>query len=289
MIRSEKEFQIPASKNMSTTKPAPRARPLTSVPPNSPRTEENQGYRRGRAIRSCLECRRRKMRCNRSRPCQNCNRFCRNCVYLPFPEWPSGTPVTSKGQGNSQSPEQRGGRSLASIDSSHRGSLVPTSPFGHRDHGFDTDPPTRHNNTLCEIDADDEHVDVGLQIGKLSITENLNYFFRPHVASQVSIAHSFLRQSILLRYQMRSQRTPSVALRLVSADCCTSRSDRSDRTPIPPPKCLWHTCNPASSSIRVYAYFGFGQTDPTSRAFTRLSDIGLAVFSTSARSRAPCS
>lgn len=171
----------------SSTKSAPKARPTTSAPPNSPHMEENQVYRRGRAIRSCLECRRRKMRCNRSRPCQNCNRFCRECNYLPFPEWPSAASYNAKVQGNLQSPEQGGGRNPPSFDPNQHTNLVQTSQYTpHHRQGRHSDPLV-NNDGLYDIDEDHQRLDVGLQIGRLSITEKINAFFRPHVASQVSI------------------------------------------------------------------------------------------------------
>lgn len=33
-------------------------------------------------ITSCLECRRRKLKCNKSHPCTNCVKFTRDCVFL---------------------------------------------------------------------------------------------------------------------------------------------------------------------------------------------------------------
>lgn len=33
-------------------------------------------------ITSCLECRRRKLKCNKSQACSNCQRFARDCVFL---------------------------------------------------------------------------------------------------------------------------------------------------------------------------------------------------------------
>jgi hypothetical protein len=33
-------------------------------------------------ITSCLECRRRKLKCNKKAPCENCEKFARDCVYL---------------------------------------------------------------------------------------------------------------------------------------------------------------------------------------------------------------
>ncbi|KAJ4358827.1 hypothetical protein N0V85_009510, partial [Neurospora sp. IMI 360204] len=38
--------------------------------------------RRMRMITSCLECRRRKLKCNKCKPCVNCQKFNRECLYL---------------------------------------------------------------------------------------------------------------------------------------------------------------------------------------------------------------
>lgn len=170
---------------MSSTKSTSRAHPVTSAPPSSPRAEDNQGYRRGRAIRSCLECRRRKMRCNRSRPCQNCNRFCRDCIYLPFPEWPSGASNSVNTEGVSQSPVQGDGRDFAPFDSTQRSGYVQTSPHSNQDYRYEPDTLGK-SEKFYDVDADDDSSDVALQIGRLSITEKVGCFFNPHVACQVS-------------------------------------------------------------------------------------------------------
>lgn len=182
---------------MSSTKSTPGARPTTSDPPNSPRTEESQGYRRGRAIRSCLECRRRKMRCDRSRPCQNCNRFCRDCVYLPFPEWPSGAPNNARGEENSATSDQRRDRAFPPFDSPQHNGVVQLSPFTHHRHGYDSN--TLVKRELYNTDTDYQPSEVGLQIGKLSITETTNVSFRPHLASQVSISHATEAETTFLK------------------------------------------------------------------------------------------
>src|ERR1700761_9160725 len=38
--------------------------------------------RRNRMITSCLECRRRKLKCDKLHPCTNCNKFSRECMFL---------------------------------------------------------------------------------------------------------------------------------------------------------------------------------------------------------------
>ena len=176
---------------MSSAQPTPRSRPPLSAPPNSPHTEERQGYRRGRAIRSCLECRRRKMRCNRSRPCQNCNRFCRECVYLPFPEWPSGAPANANEEAKTQSTDPAGGRAHPSFAFNHHTSLGQGSPLPHHTHSTDSDTAAKYEGTY-DNDADDDSLDLVLQVGRLSaITEKVGRFWKPLVCDQVSISYIF--------------------------------------------------------------------------------------------------
>lgn len=38
--------------------------------------------RRNRMITSCMECRRRKLKCDKLHPCTNCSKFARDCVFL---------------------------------------------------------------------------------------------------------------------------------------------------------------------------------------------------------------
>ncbi len=59
--------------------------------PNSPEdpgdnrsksASQNRVRRRNRMITSCLECRRRKLKCDKLHPCTNCNKFSRDCLFL---------------------------------------------------------------------------------------------------------------------------------------------------------------------------------------------------------------
>lgn len=88
------ESLLPLSTSTSTS-PAQQQQGQGSV---SPPTTSNTGAsasntalgsastprirRRNRMITSCLECRRRKLKCNKSHPCTNCVKFARDCVFL---------------------------------------------------------------------------------------------------------------------------------------------------------------------------------------------------------------
>lgn len=43
---------------------------------------QNRVRRRNRMITSCLECRRRKLKCDKLHPCTNCSKFSRECLFL---------------------------------------------------------------------------------------------------------------------------------------------------------------------------------------------------------------
>lgn len=50
--------------------------------PNASSPSHHRIRRRNRMITSCLECRRRKLKCDKLHPCTNCAKFVRDCVFL---------------------------------------------------------------------------------------------------------------------------------------------------------------------------------------------------------------
>ena len=260
---------------MAPTRPTPRAHPVTSAPPNSPRTDDNQAYRRGRVIRSCLECRRRKMRCDRARPCQNCNRFCRTCLYLPFPEWPSGPSRNTREEGGgSQYPGNGVGRSFPPLNNSQPTALVQPPPLTHHDLGFVSNAPVVHHQPLYTVDVDDETADVALQIGRLSITEQNGRWLMSCVTSQVSV-FPLLSEKVSLVRASDIVRVTSRITKFFPADRCTSTSDGAYSGSVPTPDCLWRTRDSAPKLPSSSVYSCSAETDPTPRVITGLSGNGL--------------
>ncbi|KAK3988111.1 fungal-specific transcription factor domain-containing protein [Cladorrhinum sp. PSN332] len=75
----------PSSSSTTTTTTSGDDTPTATPAPNS--SSSAAGVlkpirRRMRMITSCLECRRRKLKCNKSQPCVNCQKFQRDCLYL---------------------------------------------------------------------------------------------------------------------------------------------------------------------------------------------------------------
>ena len=77
------------SSNLPPTLPAPNSNAAghnnnaSALPPPPPSSSASKPIRRRmRMITSCLECRRRKLKCNKNNPCTNCMKFTRDCIYL---------------------------------------------------------------------------------------------------------------------------------------------------------------------------------------------------------------
>ena len=148
-------------------------------------SEQYQSSHRGRAIKSCLECRRRKMRCSRSQPCQNCSRFSRSCVYLPYPDWPSTPspeaqrPSAPRPSGIRKDLTHTPNSPIPQIRPDQRATLTPTAS----ENGIDRQLGI---NELRDANTDDHVLAPGLQIGKLRITQRIAGLSRPAVTRKVS-------------------------------------------------------------------------------------------------------
>jgi hypothetical protein len=140
--------------------------------------------RRNRHINSCLECRRRKLRCDRAAPCGNCARNNRSCVFLaPSLDSASQLKLT-------QIKEQMGSlervleQDVARRATAAAGAEVPMpedekdlepSPLATVDAFFDDD-----------VGNESELFDLGIALGRLRLTDRLGGYFRPQLADEVS-------------------------------------------------------------------------------------------------------
>jgi hypothetical protein len=181
--------------------------------PNQPQQQQRPVRRRMRMITSCLECRRRKLRCDKSQPCGNCTRFGRECPYLSpqldeagqlrllefkeklgslesrLRDTGSGgsdskktTPSTSRQQ---KADEGRAGVDDALLadavddrrDDDEAAGLAPTD-LAAVDIAYDDD---------AEGGADDV-VDLGVLVGRMRITERVGGMSRPRLSEEVRAA-----------------------------------------------------------------------------------------------------
>ncbi|RMZ83059.1 hypothetical protein DV738_g1337, partial [Chaetothyriales sp. CBS 135597] len=185
----------PLAPSATSASPERDVRTKTSNPP--------QVRRRNRLITSCLECRRRKLKCDKLHPCTNCSRFSRECIFLAPTldsisqqklneikdkmgslERTLEEDVVRRGPRKAKSTQSR----KASIDLP--GELSSTESEGH----VPEDEKALHANPLVvadvshEDDATDDMLDLGIRVGKLRMTERLGGFFRPKMAEELGAA-----------------------------------------------------------------------------------------------------
>ena len=168
-------------------------------------------------ITSCLECRRRKLKCNKSHPCTNCVKFSRDCVFLaPALDQASQLKLTEIKE-KVGSLERLLERDVAkTAGQSGVGSPPPIQdralPDDQDDLPANEDEKDLEPTPLATVDAaygddgdDDDLLDLGIQLGKMRITERIGGFFRPKIAQEVCEAFflfssSYYLSSCFLRY-----------------------------------------------------------------------------------------
>lgn len=152
--------------------------------------------RRNRMITSCLECRRRKLKCDKSHPCTNCTKSSRDCLFLA-PSLDSAsqlklTEIKEKmgslervlEQDVAKKGSKRRGVSLADAE----GDEVDFAPEPEDEKYLEPSALTVQD-AVYEEDADDDLADLGFQMGKMRLTDRIGGFFRPKMAEEVSYQH----------------------------------------------------------------------------------------------------
>ena len=158
--------------------------------------------RRNRQITSCLECRRRKLKCDKQAPCTNCTRFKRDCVYLA-PADPKSqaklADIKEKMGALEQNLEREivgrgakahlGGARITTHnpedDHTHVGSNDASDEAGEDEDQLEPTPLAALDNTY-EDDGDDELMDLGVQMGKMRISERIGGWVRPKLVDELS-------------------------------------------------------------------------------------------------------
>lgn len=153
--------------------------------------------RRMRMITSCLECRRRKLKCNKSQPCSNCLKFSRDCLYLgPKLDEASQLRLTEIKEkvGSLERQLERdvaksgaevgnaGGRALSQqrmlaneVDGDlGEGNVLEITPMVALDLMYENDP-----NMTNDV------LDLGVQVGRMRLTEKTGGINRPRLSEEV--------------------------------------------------------------------------------------------------------
>lgn len=148
--------------------------------------------RRMRMITSCLECRRRKLKCNKSNPCTNCVKFSRDCLYLgPKLDEASQLRLTEIKE-KVGSLERQLERDVANSGSRgfYQQRILADDVEGEFDEERDLEiTPMVALDLTYEDDADgtDDIMDLGVQVGKMRLTEKIGGLNRPRISEEVCL------------------------------------------------------------------------------------------------------
>lgn len=148
--------------------------------------------RRMRMITSCLECRRRKLKCNKSNPCINCLKFSRDCLYLgPKLDEASQLRLTEIKE-KVGSLERQLERDVAKSGTRgfYQQRILADDVEGEFDEERDLEiTPMVALDLTYEDDADgtDDVMDLGVQVGKMRLTEKIGGLNRPRISEEVGL------------------------------------------------------------------------------------------------------
>ena len=151
--------------------------------------------RRNRMITSCLECRRRKLKCDKSHPCTNCTKATRDCLFLaPALDSASQLKLTEikEKMGSlervlEQDVAKKNGRIEVHKGGASRdmdGNEIDFAPEPEDERDLEPTPLALNDNSYDD-DADDDLNDLGFMMGKLRLTDRVGGFFRPKMAAEV--------------------------------------------------------------------------------------------------------
>ncbi|KAL6149772.1 hypothetical protein ACJQWK_02781 [Exserohilum turcicum] len=158
--------------------------------------------RRNRLITSCLECRRRKLKCDKGHPCTHCTKNARSCVFI-------AQALDSDAQAKLAELKEQMGMLERSLEEgvARKAQSSTTSPFELT--GLSTLPGQNHQSDQeddeeiknlrptglvtedaayyePEDDTNDDMVDLGFRMGKVRITERIGGLVRPRFSDELA-------------------------------------------------------------------------------------------------------
>lgn len=157
-------------------------------------------------ITSCLECRRRKLKCDKLHPCTNCSKFSRDCLFLaPALDSVSQQRLNEikekmgslekvleqdvarrEGKPSSSSTQKGGHRSSADLPGGESSSSDNDAAVPEDEKGLEPTPMASIDGAYAD-DADDDVLDLGVRVGKMRLNERLGGFFRPRIGEEVNL------------------------------------------------------------------------------------------------------
>ncbi|KAI4250965.1 MAG: hypothetical protein L6R42_008554 [Xanthoria sp. 1 TBL-2021] len=164
------------------------------ISPAPPATAAPRVRRRNRMITSCLECRRRKLKCDKSHPCANCTKNTRDCVFLA-PALDSAsqmrlTEIKEKMGSLERVLEQDVARNSTrpqSWKADPEGEQVDFAPEPEDEKNLEP-TPLATADAVYDDDADDDLADLGFAMGRMRLSDRIGGFFRPKMAEELSVS-----------------------------------------------------------------------------------------------------
>ncbi|KAL8675093.1 MAG: hypothetical protein Q9168_000464 [Polycauliona sp. 1 TL-2023] len=164
------------------------------ISPVPPATAAPKVRRRNRMITSCLECRRRKLKCDKSHPCLNCTKNTRDCVFLA-PALDSAsqmrlTEIKDKMGSLERVFEQdvaRNGTRSQSWKADPEGEQIDFAPEPEDEKNLEP-TPLATQDAVYDDDADDDLADLGFAMGRMRLSDRIGGFFRPKMAEELSVS-----------------------------------------------------------------------------------------------------
>jgi hypothetical protein len=151
--------------------------------------------RRNRLITSCLECRRRKLKCDKQQPCTNCTRFSRPCVFIApslDPEAQAKLAEVKEKMGMLEKTLEDDVARRKTPKPLFEAPSLPGQELAHSDEEDEEDAKdlefidiaTEHA-TYYEDEGNDDVVDLGIAMGKMRITERVGGLVRPRLSEEL--------------------------------------------------------------------------------------------------------
>lgn len=190
-----------AAPDGASNSPSPGSSTNTQQSPTTPAGLAPKPIRRRmRMITSCLECRRRKLKCNKSQPCTNCLKFSRDCLYIgPKLDEASQLKLTEIKE-KVGSLERQLERDVAK--STGRGAAAGATGGGNQQRILADDvedefegerdleiTPMVALDLTYEDDVEgtgtDDLIDLGIRVGRMRITERIGGLNRPRISEEI--------------------------------------------------------------------------------------------------------
>ncbi|KAK3635019.1 hypothetical protein LTR56_014983 [Elasticomyces elasticus] len=199
----QQQYQQPQQLRAADPGPGLSALRDSSSPAEANKQHAARIRRRNRQITSCLECRRRKLKCDKLAPCTNCTRFKRDCLYLAPSLDPQSQAKLAEIKERMGALEKNLEREVAGrATKAHVGgaNITPAASSGESNVHVDGDeedeagededvleptPLAALDNTY-EDNGDDELMDLGVQMGKMRISERIGGWVRPKLVDELN-------------------------------------------------------------------------------------------------------